>query len=514
MPHYKYSTWVYAMIFASIYINSSSGQSVDTAKISLKQRVLQGVVIVEATLGGGIQKIGSGFVIESDGSIITNHHVVNKAISVHVLFSDEPEKRYPCGWVDHDLINDLVILRFIDERPNALHPLTLVENADDHPPKETRIILFGHPTEHAETIRWTTKEGRIEDATRVIKGVHVYLSDMPAFQGFSGGPVVGSVNQFAQGQVLGVLISGFGDGSPAVNFIVPHRYIRELVDISQGKMLRNFDGADYPLDDRTGLYATHFSYQGPPSDTRKGIQQDPRSNSRGLAKQSRLLELMKRDPNFGGGVSIREVEQAIKDSNLVEFYNPTYRFGFFIPQGASVTESYDERTATLTCLVKTPKSEKILKIYARKVDRLDRPDGASLLNRAEQLSRWYFEKVLGLRLVPTIDPIMGPVPLVPPPVGQPGDMVQVGMAPPLVHPQHEEVLVEFVYHEFQPNGGGMVADYGVCRDVFVAAHFDFTMPQADVQGGPPGLFGGPGAPPQDFLEKYAIIETLYFDTDQ
>jgi serine protease Do len=83
--------------------------------VAVVQRVLPAVVNVttdqfQPDVGGG-QGVGSGFVVRSDGVIVTNCHVVEGANKITVFSSDEKPKQYAGRVIGADCEHDLAIVK-------------------------------------------------------------------------------------------------------------------------------------------------------------------------------------------------------------------------------------------------------------------------------------------------------------------------------------------------------------------------------------------------------------------
>jgi S1-C subfamily serine protease len=160
---------------------------------------------------------GSGIVIDANGTILTNYHVVENAIKVTVSF--EKGKTVDAQVVGKDPSNDLAVLR-IHPDGLTLHPLTLgnssaVQVGDP-------VLAIGNPFDLERTL--TT--GVISALQRQITAPNgfaidnVLQTDAPINPGNSGGPLLD-----ASGRVIGINsqieTGGSGGGSVGIGFAVP-----------------------------------------------------------------------------------------------------------------------------------------------------------------------------------------------------------------------------------------------------------------------------------------------------
>src|SRR5271154_4495833 len=178
---------------------------------------------------------GSGIVINANGTILTNYHVVENAIKVTVSF--EKGKSVEAQVVGKDPSNDLAILR-IPTDGLTLHPLTLgdssaVEVGDP-------VYAIGNPFDLERTL--TT--GVISALQRQITAPNgftidnVLQTDAPINPGNSGGPLLN-----AAGQVIGINsqieTGGSGDGSVGIGFSIPINTAKsEISELEKGGTVR------------------------------------------------------------------------------------------------------------------------------------------------------------------------------------------------------------------------------------------------------------------------------------
>jgi S1-C subfamily serine protease len=133
---------------------------------------------------------GSGFVISTDGLIVTNNHVIEKAIFIQVGFADGMESK--ASLVGTDPSSDIAILKVFD---GDLKPLTFA-NSDLLEPGQIAIAI-GNPMGLQHTV--TSATGRTLRATNGRLIDDIIQTDAALNPGNSGGPLVNS-----EGKVIGV----------------------------------------------------------------------------------------------------------------------------------------------------------------------------------------------------------------------------------------------------------------------------------------------------------------------
>ncbi len=181
-----------------------------------------------------VEAKGSGFIINSDGIIVTNNHVVKDAKTVTVTLSDGDN--FPAKIIGTDPKTDLAVLKI-----EAGKPLPYVELGDSKDVEAGQwVIAMGNPFGLGNTV--TT--GIVSALGRDI-GDGPYdrfiQTDAPINEGNSGGPLL---NQ--KGQVIGVntaILSPSG-GSVGIGFAIPSDMIKRVVTqlIAHGKVTRGFLG--------------------------------------------------------------------------------------------------------------------------------------------------------------------------------------------------------------------------------------------------------------------------------
>jgi S1-C subfamily serine protease len=185
--------------------------------------------------------LGSGFVIDKAGHIVTNYHVVANAKSVEVSFSNSDNMK--AKLVGADPSTDIAVLQ-VDARSRALTPLPLGNS--DRVRVGDSVVAIGNPLGYDRSVT----AGIVSALQRAINAPnqypidHVIQTDAPINHGNSGGPLID-----ARGQVIGVnaqiATSGSGsDGNIGIGFAIPINTVRTVVAqlIQKGKVEHAFLG--------------------------------------------------------------------------------------------------------------------------------------------------------------------------------------------------------------------------------------------------------------------------------
>lgn len=176
---------------------------------------------------------GTGFIIQADGYILTNQHVVDGAqsISVKVQGNDTPYTAKVVG-ADHDL--DLAVLKI-----DASDLPTLAMGDSDIMRSGDPVIAIGNPLglDHTVTTGVISAKGRpitIEDRNYR----NLIQTDAAINSGNSGGPLI---NMAGQAIAINTAVSTSGQG---IGFAIPINTAKEVINllISNGKVEHPFLG--------------------------------------------------------------------------------------------------------------------------------------------------------------------------------------------------------------------------------------------------------------------------------
>jgi S1-C subfamily serine protease len=178
---------------------------------------------------------GSGIVIDANGTILTNYHVVENAVKVTVSF--EKGQSVEAQVVGKDPSNDLAVLH-ISTDGLTLHPLRLGDSSAVQ--VGDPVYAIGNPFDLERTL--TT--GVISALQRQITAPNgftidnVLQTDAPINPGNSGGPLLN-----VAGEVIGINsqieTGGSGDGSVGIGFSIPINTAKsEISQLEKGGTVR------------------------------------------------------------------------------------------------------------------------------------------------------------------------------------------------------------------------------------------------------------------------------------
>ena len=178
------------------------------------------------------QSLGSGFIINRDGYIITNNHVVENAEEIKVKLSDGRE--YKAKVIGRDAKTDLALIKI----SSVFENLPVIELGDsDKMRVGDWVLAVGNPfgLEH------TVTQGIISATGRVI-GSGPYddflQTDAPINPGNSGGPLVN-----LKGEVIGIN-TAIVPGGQGIGFAIPSSLAKSVISQlkEKGKVVRGWIG--------------------------------------------------------------------------------------------------------------------------------------------------------------------------------------------------------------------------------------------------------------------------------
>lgn len=189
----------------------------EQAFINTYQQVNPAVVFVDVGIGQG-----SGFVVDPQGYIVTNNHVVEDASAVQVSFADG--SKYPAQIVGTDPGSDLAVLKI---QPDA--PLTAVAFGDSNNLQVGQIVIaIGSPFGLSGTMTTGIISGldRFFPADSGFNIPNIIQTDAAINPGNSGGPLLD-----LQGNLIGVntAIESPVRGSSGIGYAVPANIVKAIV---------------------------------------------------------------------------------------------------------------------------------------------------------------------------------------------------------------------------------------------------------------------------------------------
>ncbi len=196
-----------------------------------------------------IKGLGTGFIIEPDGLILTNYHVIKDASVVSVKLTDG--RNFSANIIGRDERTDLAVLRITatDLPVIPLGDSEVIEVGD-------WVVAIGNPfgLDHTVSAGIVSAKGRTSEEVPILVGGYFDFiqTDASINPGNSGGPLLNM-----KGQVVGINTAIRGDGQ-GIGFAIPMNMIREVLPLllRDGKITRSAIGLmphdirEVPIDER------------------------------------------------------------------------------------------------------------------------------------------------------------------------------------------------------------------------------------------------------------------------
>src|SRR5947208_2253291 len=228
----------------STAFQSPAGKTISDIYVNAKRGVVQVLAtsVVSNNPFFGPQEsraLGSGFVIDKAGHVVTNYHVVAGASKVQVSFSGNDEM--PAKVVGRDPSTDIAVLRITGARGRAFTPLELGDSG--RVKVGDAVVAIGNPF----GLERTVTAGIVSALQRQITAPNgfaideVIQTDAAINHGNSGGPLLN-----ADGQVIGVnsQIESESGGNVGIGFAIPIDTVKDVVSqlLAHGKVEHAYIG--------------------------------------------------------------------------------------------------------------------------------------------------------------------------------------------------------------------------------------------------------------------------------
>ncbi len=204
----------------------------ESTLVSLYEKNIPAVVMIEVTVGGSsstgpfgfgapARGQGSGFLIDNNGNILTNNHVVEDATKIRVVLHNG--KTLDAQVVGTDAENDLALVKVDPQGLSGITPLTLGDS-DALKPGQTAIAL-GSPygLEGSITVGIVSGTGRSLAGSTSRTIANVIQTDAAINPGNSGGPLLNS-----SGEVIGIN-TAIEVSSNGIGYCVPINTAKSLL---------------------------------------------------------------------------------------------------------------------------------------------------------------------------------------------------------------------------------------------------------------------------------------------
>lgn len=170
-----------------------------------------------------VEGIGSGFIIDEEGHILTNYHVVKGATEVTVTLSDKREVKGKV--INYDEAQDVAMLKLEDGV--KVPAVAELGDSDGAYPGE-QVIAIGTPL--SKDFYQTVTLGIVSAVNRTVNtetgtSLNLIQTDTAINPGNSGGPLVNS-----KGQVIGINTMKISGGAENIGFAIPINDVKSRIE--------------------------------------------------------------------------------------------------------------------------------------------------------------------------------------------------------------------------------------------------------------------------------------------
>ncbi len=269
------------------------------------------------------RSLGSGFIIDRQGYIVTNNHVIEDADEIQVRLYDG--KEFEAEVVGRDTKTDLALIKI--KEASGLKPMKMGDS--DALQVGTWVVAIGSPfgLEQTVTAGIVSAKGRIIGSGPYDDFIQTDASINP---GNSGGPLID-----LQGRVIGINTAIVASGQ-GIGFAIPINMAKDIVDQlkTKGEVTRGWLGVG--IQDLTPELAEYYKL-----DRKEGVL---------------VTHVFEGDPADRGGIKVNDVIIAVNDENVGSSRDLSRKIaGMGVGKKTSITVLRDGKEKTIT--IETAKRE-------------------------------------------------------------------------------------------------------------------------------------------------------------
>jgi serine protease Do len=252
--------WIYVVVTVSLLAGTAGAtqaavsEDLQTLIFAARDSVAPAVVNVQPitdVFSSGERRsstaVGSGFIFDHDGHVITNYHVAGKAKRLIITLSTK--QRVPGMVVGGDPLTDIAVLK-LDLRPGQSVPEPVQLGDSDSLEVGEYVMALGSPLALQRSLSFgvvSSKDRFLSDDFKLPTGEKTgsfntwIQTDAAINPGNSGGPLVD-----LRGEVVGVNARG-AFGASSIGFAIPVNIAKEVAEelISHGRVRRSWLGLEF-----------------------------------------------------------------------------------------------------------------------------------------------------------------------------------------------------------------------------------------------------------------------------
>jgi serine protease Do len=185
-----------------------------------------------------IQSLGSGFLIDGDGDIVTNEHVVERAADLKIQVTLQDGTTLPARYVAGDARADLALLKV--ERPDRKKPFAYISLADPSPNLLGQTVLaLGNPLGYNSSVSRGILSANDREIT-IDRNTyrHLVQTDAAINPGNSGGPLIDLAGRLCGVNSVKLALTPQGQPAQGLGFAIPARTVATKIDEFRGAAAR------------------------------------------------------------------------------------------------------------------------------------------------------------------------------------------------------------------------------------------------------------------------------------
>jgi S1-C subfamily serine protease len=187
------------------------------------------------------ESTGSGVVLDLNGNILTNDHVVESASNLEVALPDHTT--YQAKIIGRDPQNDLAIIRLVNAPKERLRPVPLGDSSTLKVGQ--KVLAIGNPFRMQNTLTTgiiSSLGRRIQTESSLID--NVIQTDTAINPGNSGGPLLNAAGEMIGVNTMIISPGGANGGNVGIGFAVPVDTARRVANdlIKEGRVIRESMG--------------------------------------------------------------------------------------------------------------------------------------------------------------------------------------------------------------------------------------------------------------------------------
>lgn len=183
-----------------------------------------------------VQSLGSGFIIDPSGYIITNEHVVERAADMKIQVTTADGKTFQANYITGDAEADLALIKIDSDKP--LPHISLEDLSPNH--LAQTVLVLGNPLGYGSSV----SRGILSAMNRTItvgglEFKNLIQTDAAINPGNSGGPVIDINGKLVGVSSVKLAYTPQGVPTQGLGFAIPATIVREKVELFKKESREN-----------------------------------------------------------------------------------------------------------------------------------------------------------------------------------------------------------------------------------------------------------------------------------